>query len=87
MPPIFENCPTSDIEQYGTNKGAAVFWSPIIVHDNAGNITLTENKLPGQMFPLGTYTVQYNATDEFGNANMCYFNVTVKKLPSMLDFF
>ncbi|XP_078317936.1 uncharacterized protein LOC144620594 isoform X2 [Crassostrea virginica] len=82
MPPIFENCPTSDIEQYGTNKGAAVFWSPIIVHDNAGNITLTENKLPGQMFPLGTYTVQYNATDEFGNANMCYFNVTVKKLPT-----
>lgn len=83
LPPIFENCPIVDIERYGTSLGASVFWTPIRVQDNSGNATLTESKSPGQTFPLGSSTVQYNATDEFGNTNQCQFNVTVKKLQSM----
>ena len=82
MPPIFENCPTSDIVQHGTNEGATVFWTPIIVHDNSGNFTLAKSRSPGQMFPFGIHTVQYNATDGSGNTNYCYFNVIVKKIKS-----
>ncbi len=42
------------------------------------NLTLTSTHSSGDMFPVGTTTVTYTATDAFGNVSLCSFTVTVE---------
>jgi hypothetical protein len=42
------------------------------------NLTINNNNyLPGSIFPVGTTTVIWTATDASGNQSTCQFNVTV----------
>ncbi len=48
-----------------------------ILELNGAKITRTAGLAPNSVFPIGTTTVSYLATDVFGNTSTCSFNVTV----------
>jgi hypothetical protein len=54
-----------------------VTWTPPTAYDNCGTVTLTSNIAPGSVFPGGTTTVTYTATDGSGNSSTASFTVTV----------
>ncbi|WP_375577704.1 HYR domain-containing protein [Marivirga tractuosa] len=54
-------------------------WTTPEVTDNCDNdITLESDFNSGDVFPLGTTTVTYTATDDAGNTSNCSFNVIVE---------
>ena len=58
--------------------GAAVTWTPATVSDNCPGSTISSDHQPGDVFPLGTTTVTYTATDAAGNpAVATSFTITV----------
>ncbi len=77
--PLYMNCP-ANITQ--TNDpgicAASVFWPTLILNDNCNNAITTSSHSPGFIFPLGTTTVTYTATEpQSNNTANCSFNVTV----------
>ena len=52
-------------------------WNEPIATDNCGVASLTSDALSGSQFQLGTSTVTYTATDNFGNMTASTFSVTV----------
>jgi|GEM_PF-3027024 len=77
--PIITNCP-SDIT-IGNDFGdcdANVSWMPPTAVDNCVGLSLTSSHTSGDMFPVGTTTVIYTATDSVGNVTLCSFTVTVQ---------
>ncbi|MGB2803376.1 MAG: HYR domain-containing protein, partial [Candidatus Zixiibacteriota bacterium] len=77
-PPVAQ-CP-DDITQ-GNDPGQcdAVVSFTIDATDNCPGVTVTANPASGSTLPLGTSTVEVIATDASGNADTCYFNVTVNE--------
>jgi hypothetical protein len=71
------NCP-ADIEVPNDSGayGAIVTFSPTAT-DNCRAITINTSPPSGSLFDMGTTTVEVIATDEVGNASICYFEVTV----------
>ena len=59
--------------------GAVVEFEMPVANDNSGNVTVTQTAGPasGDVFPVGTTTVSFTATDEAGNTATCSFTVTV----------
>jgi hypothetical protein len=59
--------------------GATVTYSNPLAGDNCPGwtVTLTEGLPSGSIFPLGTTTVEFTVTDDFGNTTSCMFDVTV----------
>ncbi|MFS4449701.1 HYR domain-containing protein [Maribacter sp. 2307UL18-2] len=83
--PVIEACPTnitkpSDAGQCGT----MVSWTEPSVTDNCTNpatIVWTKSHTPGSVFPVGTTTVTYIATDEATNNSLvCSFDVLVEDI-------
>ncbi|MBK7936583.1 MAG: HYR domain-containing protein [Lewinellaceae bacterium] len=68
----------------GNDQGvceATVTYANPLGFDNCANYTITLNNgsLPsGALFPQGTSTVSFTATDDAGNTVLCSFNVTVE---------
>ncbi len=57
---------------------STVSWIQPTASDNCPGVVFTSSHAPGSVFPLGTTTVTYTATDASGNTNTCSFNVTVQ---------
>ncbi len=57
--------------------GAIASWIAPTSSDNCPGEALTASAVPGTLFPIGTTTVTYTATDASGNAISTSFNVTV----------
>jgi len=76
--PEFVSC-VSDIELTSNNQCQAVAtWSLPDVSDNCnGEITLESDFNSGDIFPIGSTTVTYTATDQAGNSSNCSFEVNV----------
>jgi uncharacterized repeat protein (TIGR01451 family)/gliding motility-associated-like protein len=76
--PVFAGCPI-DIVVFNEDSicGENVNWAPPVVIDNCQNVTVVASHNPGDLFPIGTTTVTYIATDAGGNSDTCSFNVTV----------
>ncbi|MCP4566428.1 MAG: HYR domain-containing protein, partial [FCB group bacterium] len=75
-PPIV-TCPSDiTIGNDAGQCGATVTFTPTAT-DNCAGVTVTANPASGTMFALGTTPVEVIATDGSGNADTCYFNVTV----------
>ncbi len=72
--PTITGCPTSFA---ACNP---ISWTPPAITDNC-SVNVTASHAPG-VFPNGTTTVTYTATDPSGNTSTCSFNVTVL-LPSL----
>jgi VCBS repeat-containing protein len=57
--------------------GAVVTWTNAIATDNCPIVTLVSDHHSGEVFPIGTTTVHYTATDASGNVSTASFDVTV----------
>lgn len=77
--PVITNCPAAIV--VGNDFGdcdANVSWTAPLATDNCVSLTFTSSHASGDMFPVGTTTVTYTATDAVGNASNCSFTVTVQ---------
>ena len=72
-------CPTNITQNAATGQCAAVVHYTITATDNCGTAGLQRISGPesGSVFPVGTSTVAYFATDGCGNSSFCSFTVTV----------
>ena len=77
-PPAFQNCPAQISVASDNSCGAIVHWTPPTATDNCGVASLVSSHQPGERFDTGTTEVVYTATDNYGNASVCRFNVTVR---------
>ena len=76
--PTWVNCPGDITVSNDSGQCAAVVsWLPPFAFDNCGASSDTSNFNPGDLFPVGTTTVIYTATDTSGNVSECVFTVTV----------
>jgi hypothetical protein len=57
--------------------GAKVSWTAATAKDNCPGVTISSNYQPGDLFPVGTTTVTYTATDAYGHVVSTSFTVTV----------
>ena len=56
---------------------AVVSWIQPTASDNCPGVVFTSSHAPGSVFPEGSTTVTYTATDASGNTNTCSFIITV----------
>ncbi|XP_041474194.1 uncharacterized protein LOC121422993 isoform X1 [Lytechinus variegatus] len=79
IPPTFTGCPGSAIgvvPQGSTN--VSVYWIPPMTEDNSGLVTLSSDRDPGDIFPVGSFPVVYTSRDMAGNSvSSCRFLVNV----------
>jgi hypothetical protein len=82
--PVIAGCPSDVLVNTGasaTTCDATATWTVPTATDNCtatSNLVWSNNHNPGDVFPVGTTTVTYTATDAAGNvSNTCSFNVTV----------
>jgi YVTN family beta-propeller protein len=57
--------------------GAVISWTEPIASDNCPGVTLVSSHQPGDIFPVGTITVTYTATDAYGQSVQTSFTITV----------
>jgi gliding motility-associated-like protein len=75
VPPSI-TCPNSVFLLLPTNKCDTILnWTEPTATDNCGIDTVMTNFAPGSVFPSGTTTVVYTATDFAGNTATCSFTV------------
>ncbi|UKN01117.1 HYR domain-containing protein [Paracrocinitomix mangrovi] len=62
-----------------------VTYSPPTATDNCNvlSIVRTSGPVSGSAFPMGTTTITYEATDDYGNTDVCSFDVIVLPLPEL----
>ncbi len=76
--PSISNCPASfSVLANSQNCSATVTWNEPSAADNCQLASIQSNFRTGDLFPLGTTTVRYIATDSSGNADTCQFDITV----------
>jgi hypothetical protein len=77
--PIITGCPADiTVNASATQCSAQAFWNQPTASDNCPGVSLTGSSVSGDVFPLGTTTVTYIATDAHGNSVNCSFTVTVR---------
>jgi hypothetical protein len=69
--PVVANCPAS------FSACNPITWTPPSFTDNCAGVQVVSSHTPGTIFPPGTTTVTYTATDVYNNQTVCSFNVTV----------
>lgn len=75
--PIITNCPNDILVNSASGQcDTQVTWTAPGFSDNCG-ATMTVNIPSGSIFPIGTTSVVYTATDGSGNYTLCSFTVTV----------
>ncbi len=76
--PQFTSCVPDIVLSADAQCQAVAEWTLPEVTDNCSTITLSSDYNSGDVFPLGTTTVTYTATDEAGNSSTCSFIVSVE---------
>ncbi|MCA1764365.1 MAG: HYR domain-containing protein, partial [Flavobacteriales bacterium] len=89
LAPTFESCP-EDITQSGEVllNGAVVNFN-LPVSDNCTEdvaLTQTSGLASGEIFPIGTTTNTFEATDASGNTTICSFDVTIEEIEPYASF-
>ncbi len=75
-----------------TQCGANVSWDETLINANdncsgqGSGVAITSDHASGDLFPVGTTTVTYTATDDSGNTATCSFDVTVNPNVPFADF-
>jgi hypothetical protein len=76
--PIVTGCPAPiTVSAAAGTCGKQVFWNPPTASDNCPGVMMTGNHVSGDIFPVGTTTVTYTATDAVGLTTTCSFDVVV----------
>jgi len=81
-PPVFINCPYSNVFTIGLYPGACeggAIWSIPVATDNCSGVKVTQISGPAQGAQLlpGQYTISYEAKDASGNTARCAFTLKV----------
>ncbi|MFN9743175.1 MAG: HYR domain-containing protein [Acidobacteriota bacterium] len=77
-PPVFQNLPANVTTSATSATGANVSYQmPSAVDLVDGPVTVTADRTPGALFPVGTTTVRFTATDTRGNSATASFTVSV----------
>lgn len=80
-PPSISDCPANIVISTNTfNCMGVATWTPPVASDECQLNSMRSNFKPGDVFPIGTTTVWYTATDARGNLNTCSFDVTVNNV-------
>ena len=87
-PPVISNCPADIVVSIsGSGCDETVTWTAPTTADNCSIDTFTSTHNPGDIFPIGTTTVTYTATDISGNSSTCSFIVTIEdRISPLFDF-
>jgi len=76
--PTWTGCPVNiSVDANGEDCLTPVIWDEPVAGDNCGQFTIEKEMEPGSLFPAGTTTFNYTATDEAGNSSVCEINITV----------
>jgi hypothetical protein len=76
--PVINNCPPNIFAFYSADiNGAVARWTSPNIGDNCAIQSITSTFSSGSIFPSGSTTVTYTATDGTGNTATCSFVVTV----------
>jgi hypothetical protein len=70
-PPTITNVPAS------FSACNPISWTPPTITDNCPGVQVVSSHVPGTVFPPGTTTVTYTATDVYGLQSTATFNVTI----------
>lgn len=71
-------CPENAVVECRDPAGTQVFYSVNATNHCGGALNLTSFPRPGTLFPMGTTTVRWVATDGSTDTNECSFTVTVR---------
>jgi hypothetical protein len=77
-PPV-PQCPGDITQDNDQGECGAVVSFTIDATDNCPGVSVSSSPVSGSTFPLGTTPVEVIATDASGNADTCYFNITVNE--------
>lgn len=86
--PVIAGCPTNvTLNSDPSICGAVATWTAPTATDNCSLVSFTSTHLSGAVFPIGTTTVTYTATDAAGLNTYCSFTVTVvdSQVPVLLN--
>lgn len=76
--PAISGCPDDTTLSADAGQcGASFSWAVPVASDNCALSSFTSTHAPGSVFPVGTTTVTYTATDSSGNTTGCSFTVRV----------
>ncbi|MBT1698108.1 HYR domain-containing protein [Fulvivirgaceae bacterium PWU4] len=75
--PAITGCPADIVATVSTSCETAVTWTSPTVTDNCTLASFTADHNSGDVFPIGTTTVTYTATDQSGKTSSCSFRVIV----------
>ena len=76
--PVINGTPgTQTVANTPGTCGAVVNWIVPAAADNCPGVTLVADHQPGEVFPMGTTTVHYTATDAHGHTTTSSFDVVV----------
>src|SRR5690606_10766817 len=80
--PVFSSCPSSITTNNNLGAcGAVVNYTIPTATDNCGTATVvqtdTTGLTSGSLFPIGTTTIEYTATDTHGISSICSFTITI----------
>ncbi|MBI2274299.1 MAG: HYR domain-containing protein, partial [Bacteroidetes bacterium] len=76
--PVINGTPgTQTVTNAPGTCGAAVNWTTPVAADNCPGVTLVADHQSGEVFPIGTTTVHYTATDAHGHITTSSFDVVV----------
>ncbi|MDB5231875.1 MAG: hypothetical protein JWN76_2680 [Chitinophagaceae bacterium] len=76
--PVLLNMPANIVRTNDAGVcGARISWSAVTATDNCAGVIITSNHQPGDLFPLGTTTVNYTATDAHNHSVTTSFTVTI----------
>ncbi len=82
IPPTFDSCPSNLSRNNDARAcGAIVNFTVPTATDTCGIVSVTQTDVTGltsgSLFPIGTTTIEYTATDGHGNNTICSFTVIV----------
>ncbi len=79
--PVITNMPANIVyNEQDANCGESIHWNVPAATDNC-QVNLVASHNPGDVFPVGTTTVTYTATDNAGNSATASFDITVVAAP------
>src|SRR5690554_1516955 len=89
--PVFTSCPSSVSRNNDIDTcGAVVNYTIPTATDNCGTATVvqtdTTGLTSGSLFPIGTTTLEYTATDDQGISSICSFTITItdSEIPTII---
>lgn len=81
--PDIVDCPNDTIINLPNGQtSTVVVYSDAGIIENCSNVFITHAPLSGSTFNVGTTNVRLIASDDCGNADTCFFDVTVNELPA-----